>query len=132
MPLASPLQVGSWAISVVHCVSARTKTRSKNSSSGLTRSSSPRNEADRRWDAPPARRRLERRPELLREGPGSVLWAILDTIVDSYAPVVEGLERDIEEVEETVFVGAAAPTERIYFLRREATDFHRAVHPLLS
>lgn len=79
-----------------------------------------------------ARLRLERRPELLQEGPGSVLWAILDKVVDDYAPVVQGLERDIEEVEATVFSGAAAPTERIYFLRREATDFYRAVHPLLG
>jgi magnesium transporter len=31
-----------------------------------------------------------------------------------------------------VFSGAAAPTERIYSLRREATDFYRAVHPLLA
>ena len=79
-----------------------------------------------------ARLRLERRPELLAEGPGAVLWAILDKVVDDYAPVVEGLERDIEEVEKTVFAGAAAPTERIYLLRREATDFYRAVHPLLG
>jgi magnesium transporter len=79
-----------------------------------------------------ARLRLERRPELLAEGPGAVLWAILDKVVDDYAPVVEGLERDIEEVEKTVFGGAAAPTERIYLLRREATDFYRAVHPLLG
>jgi magnesium transporter len=79
-----------------------------------------------------ARLRLERRPELLQEGPGAVLWAILDKIVDDYAPVVEGLDRDIEEVEGMVFGGAAAPTERDYFLRREATDFHRAVHPLLA
>ena len=79
-----------------------------------------------------ARLRLERRPELLGEGPGAVLWAILDKVVDDYAPVVEGLERDIEEVEKTVFSGAAAPTERIYLLRREATDFYRAVHPLLA
>jgi magnesium transporter len=78
-----------------------------------------------------ARLRLEKRRELLREGPGAVLWAILDKVVDDYAPVVEGLESDIEEVERTVFSGAAAPTERVYFLRREATDFHRAVHPLL-
>ena len=63
-----------------------------------------------------ARLRLERRPELLGEGPGAVLWAILDKVVDDYAPVVEGLERDIEEVEKTVFSGAAAPTERIYLL----------------
>jgi magnesium transporter len=79
-----------------------------------------------------ARLRLEERPELLREGTAAVLWAILDTIVDNYAPVIEGLEKDVEEVEQTVFSGAAAPTERIYLLRREATDFYRAVHPLLA
>jgi magnesium transporter len=79
-----------------------------------------------------ARLRLEERPELLKEGSAAVLWAILDTIVDDYAPVIEGLERDVEEVERTVFSGAAAPTERIYLLRREATDFYRAVHPLLA
>jgi len=45
---------------------------------------------------------------------------------------VAGLERDIDEIEATVFSGAVAPTERIYSLRSEATDFHRAVHPLLS
>ncbi len=46
--------------------------------------------------------------------------------------MIEGLEKDVEEVERTVFSGAAAPTERIYLLRREATDFYRAVHPLLA
>ncbi len=79
-----------------------------------------------------ARLRLEQYPELLQGGPASVLWAILDKVVDDYAPVVEGLERDIEDVEATVFSGAVAPTERIYFLRREASDFYRAVHPLLA
>jgi len=79
-----------------------------------------------------ARLRLERRPELLTEGPAAVLWAILDKVVDDYAPVLEGLEQDVEEVEATVFSGAAAATERIYVLRREATDFYRAVHPLLG
>src|SRR6185312_14315841 len=79
-----------------------------------------------------ARIRLEDRPALLQEGPAAILWAILDTIVDDYAPVIEGLEQDVEEVERTVFSGAAAPTERIYKLRREATDFYRAVHPLLG
>jgi hypothetical protein len=79
-----------------------------------------------------ARLRLEQHPDLLQAGPSAVLWAILDKVVDDYAPVVEGLERDIEEVEATVFSGAAAATERIYFLRREVTDFYRAVHPLLG
>jgi magnesium transporter len=79
-----------------------------------------------------ARLRLEARPQLLEEGPASVLWAIVDKIVDDYAPVVEGLEIDIEEVEKTVFSGSVAPVHRIYLLRREVTDFYRAVHPLLG
>jgi magnesium transporter len=78
-----------------------------------------------------ARLRLERRPELLREGTASVLWAILDKVVDDYAPVVEGLEGDVEDVEAAVFSGTTAPTARIYALRRQTTDFYRAVHPLL-
>ena len=52
-----------------------------------------------------ARQRLERRPELLSEGPAAGLWAILDKIVDDYAPVVQGLELDVEQVEATVFGG---------------------------
>ena len=79
-----------------------------------------------------ARQRLEQRPDLLAAGSSSALWAILDQVVDGYAPVVAGLERDIDQIEATVFSGAVAPTERIYSLRREATDFYRAVHPLLA
>ena len=79
-----------------------------------------------------ARLRLEAHPDLLATGTAAALWAILDKVVDDYAPVVEGLESDIEEVEQTVFAGAVAPTERIYSLRREVTDFYRAVHPLLA
>ena len=79
-----------------------------------------------------ARQRLEQRPELLAAGTSAALWAILDQVVDDYGPVVAGLEHDIDQVEATVFSGASAPTERIYSLRREATDFYRAVHPLLA
>jgi len=79
-----------------------------------------------------ARQRLEQRPELLAAGSSAALWAVLDEVVDDYAPVVTGLERDIDEIEATVFSGAVAPTERIYSLRNEATGFYRAVHPLLA
>ena len=80
----------------------------------------------------PARRRLERRPDLARHGSSAVLWAVLDKMVDDYSPVVTGLEQDVDEVEEVVFGGSVAATERIYRLRGEATDFARAVHPLLG
>ena len=79
-----------------------------------------------------ARQRLEQRPELLAAGTLSALWAIMDQVVDGYAPVVAGLEHDIDQIEATVFTGAIAPTARIYSLRNEATDFYRAVHPLLA
>ncbi|MGH3173743.1 MAG: CorA family divalent cation transporter, partial [Streptosporangiaceae bacterium] len=79
-----------------------------------------------------ARQRLEQRPELLAAGSSSALWAIMDQVVDGYAPVVAGLEHDIDQIEGTVFSGGVAPTERIYSLRNEATDFYRAVHPLLA
>jgi magnesium transporter len=79
-----------------------------------------------------ARQRLEQRPELLAAGSSSALWAIMDQVVDGYAPVVAGLEADIDQIEATVFSGSVAPTERIYSLRNEATDFYRAVHPLLA
>ncbi len=79
-----------------------------------------------------ARKRLERRSDLIQHGTGAVLWAILDRIVDDYVPVIEGLEEDVDQVEETVFGGSPAATERIYRLRGEVTDFYRAVHPLLG
>src|SRR5207245_11463654 len=35
-------------------------------------------------------------------------------------------------IEAPVFSSAVAPSERIYSLRSDATDFYRAVHPLLA
>jgi magnesium transporter len=83
-------------------------------------------------DSGPVRRSLEQRPELLKSGPAAVVWGILDAVVDDYGPVAEGLERDIEAVEHAIFVHRQDSTERIYFLKREVSDFYRAVHPLLE
>ena len=79
------------------------------------------------------RKRVEKRPELLACGPGAVLWAIVDHVVDDYLPVLHGLERDIDEVEDAVFSPVADnPAERIYFLKRELMEFLRGVRPLLD
>jgi len=80
----------------------------------------------------PARRRLEERPDLVRQGPAAAVWAILDKVVDDYEPVVDGIENDIEEVEEDIFARQGDSTERIYFLKREVIEFHRAASPLLG
>ncbi len=80
-----------------------------------------------------ARRRLEARPDLLKLGASSAIWAVLDKVVDDYIPVVDSIEDDIEEVEKDVFDDdIPAPTARIYNLKREVIEFHRAVWPLLS
>jgi magnesium transporter len=79
-----------------------------------------------------ARRRLEARPQLLETGPLSVVWAVLDKVVDDYEPVATHLTADIEDVEVEVFSAPTDPTERVYFLKREVIEFYRAVHPLLA
>ena len=78
----------------------------------------------------PARQRLEQ-SNLIGNGVGAVAWAVLDKVVDDYQPVVEGIDNDITEVEQDIFEGGGDSTERIYFLKREVIEFHRAVAPLL-
>jgi magnesium transporter len=80
-----------------------------------------------------ARERLQtEHRELMGTGVSAVSWAILDQVVDDYEPVIEGIESDIEEVEQEVFEAKTESIERIYFLKREVIEFHRAVAPLLS
>ena len=78
------------------------------------------------------RRRMEADPELLARGPEAVLYAILDSVVDGYAPVVAGVQKDIDEIEIEVFRGDPRVSRRIYELSREVIDFQRATRPLLS
>ncbi len=81
----------------------------------------------------PVREALERDPERLRHGPGAVLHGILDRVVDDYVPAIEGLENDIEEVEEELFSGSRTnPAERIYRLQREVLGFRKATAPLVD
>jgi magnesium transporter len=78
------------------------------------------------------RDRMEQAPALLRLGPEAVLYAILDQVVDEYAPVVAGLENDIDEIEDQLFKGDPAVSRRIYELSREVIEFQRATRPLLD
>jgi magnesium transporter len=78
------------------------------------------------------RRRMESDPDLLALGPEAVLYAILDGVVDGYAPVVAGLQNDIDEIETEVFGGDPKVSRRIYELSREVIEFQRATSPLLG
>lgn len=83
-------------------------------------------------DLSAVRRRMEETPELLKLGPEAVLYAILDAVVDGYAPVVSGVQNDIDEIETEVFGGDPWVSRRIYELSREMVEFQRATRPLVG
>jgi magnesium transporter len=97
------------------------------------------------------RQQMERRPDLLRYGPGAVLHAIVDRVVDDYFPVMRGLDDDIKESEKEVFSEEAGvvsrahrrrhrdrgqpvlnAAERIYKLKREVIELHQGTAPLVE
>ena len=83
-------------------------------------------------DLAAVRHRMEDDPDLLRRGTEAVLYAILDAVVDGYAPVVAGLQNDIDEIETEVFGGDPKVSRRIYELSGEVIEFQRATRPLLG
>lgn len=80
-----------------------------------------------------ARERLESDPAKLALGPIAAVHAVVDHIVDDYGPVLDGLDKDIAEIEAQVFspqrTNSAA---RIYRLKRQVLDMYRNVDPLLE
>jgi magnesium transporter len=80
------------------------------------------------------RTRCECTPHLLRKGPGFVLYALMDFVVDRYFPIVDELEEKLETLEETIFAGGMSreTTEQIYGLKRDLVGLKRAVSPLIE
>ncbi len=79
------------------------------------------------------RARMEADPKWLAQGPGAVMHAIVDEVVEAYSPVLLGIDNDISEVEETVFSETRdSPTQRIYDLKREVLELFKAVNPLVD
>jgi magnesium transporter len=68
---------------------------------------------------------------VLTHGPSAVVYAVCDRVVDGYVDVVESLQEDVDEVEESVFSPARTnDSVRIYTLKREIAEVRRAVMPL--
>jgi magnesium transporter len=68
------------------------------------------------------RARAEHEPHLLKHGAGFVLYALMDAVVDRYFPIIDALERELEEIEERMFTkGAIARSniEALYDLKRK-------------
>ncbi len=78
------------------------------------------------------RARSEREPDLLRRGSGYVFYALMDTIVDRYFPILDDLETRLEALEVQMF--KRPPTrqgiEEFYSLKQELMTLRHAVSPL--
>jgi magnesium transporter len=81
---------------------------------------------------PNALKRMSGKPGLVTVGPQAELWALFDSIVDDYRPVIDGLEEDINQIEDQLFSGESGTSKRIYELFGEVVDFQRATRPLIS
>ena len=80
------------------------------------------------------RERCEISPEHLALGPGFVLYAIMDFVVDSYFGVIEHFEDRVGKLEEAIFADRSQRdiARRIYDLKRRMIVVKRAVSPLVE
>lgn len=80
------------------------------------------------------RERCEREPELLKNGPGFVLYALMDEVVDRYFPAIEHLEDELETIEKQILTEHAGREniQRLYGLKRRLRVLKHAVAPLLE
>lgn len=80
------------------------------------------------------RERCEREPEMLRQGAGFVLYALMDAVVDGYFPVIDHVETELETIEEHLFDKGAARgnIERLYAVKRHTVTLKHAVLPLME
>jgi magnesium transporter len=82
------------------------------------------------------RQRCEQEPELLKQGTGFVLYALMDAVVDRYFPIIDALESELESIEESIFSrqrGVARQNiEALYELKRKVMIVKHAVAPLFE
>ena len=80
------------------------------------------------------RERCEACPALLSHGEDYILYAILDFIVDKYAPVLETINDEVETIEDQVLSKelTLADIDRLYQMRRDLLRLRNAAVPLLD
>ena len=80
------------------------------------------------------RSRCEREPELLKNGTGYVLYALMDAVVDRYFPVLDAIEAELEQIEERLFTnkGMRENIEALYYVKQKLGTLKHATGPLLE
>ena len=80
------------------------------------------------------RTRCESTPAHMVKGPGYVLYAVMDFIVDQYFPVLDHLGDQLERLEDEIFSDEfdRNTVQQIYDLKRNLVEVKRAVSPLVD
>jgi magnesium transporter len=80
------------------------------------------------------RTRCESEPQLLKYGAAYVFYALMDTVVDRYFPILDALESKLEKIEEQIFLRNTARSniELLYVLKGQLMTLKHAVDPLME
>ena len=80
----------------------------------------------------PVRERCESDPQGLANGPGYVLYALMDFVVDHYLPIVTRLEDTLEDLEQGIFRDEfdRGAIENLYRVKRQVLRLRNAVSPV--
>ncbi|HTP61997.1 MAG TPA: magnesium/cobalt transporter CorA [Burkholderiales bacterium] len=80
------------------------------------------------------RARCEREPELLRHGSGYVLYALMDSVVDRYFPVLDAIETELEAIEDRIFANTSprANIEALYYVKQKIATLKHATGSLMD
>ncbi|WP_404992274.1 magnesium and cobalt transport protein CorA [Cupriavidus pauculus] len=80
----------------------------------------------------PVRDRCEQDPHGLANGPGYVLYALMDFVVDHYLPILTHLEDTFEALEQGIFRDEfdRQAIERLYHVKHQVLRLRNAVYPV--
>jgi magnesium transporter len=79
-----------------------------------------------------ARARCEREPDMLALGPSYCLYAVLDAIVDHYAPIAASFRQQLDDLEERIFESEFRrhTIQRLYALKKDLVSLRLAIDPM--
>ena len=77
-----------------------------------------------------ARRRIERQPAHPPLSPGYVLYVLIDTVVDSYFPIMDAIEEEIDQLGDDILTNPQErQLNRLFELKRTLLELWRVVWP---
>jgi magnesium transporter len=69
--------------------------------------------------------------EMLREGVGFLVYAVMDALIDAYFPVVDAIEEQVDQIELQIFTEDSQPVpQKLLALKRDLFTLRRLAQPL--